>query len=74
MQVVASDQDKGYNGQVRYSVVQQPNQIGTKFIVDEITGEVRTNKVSMFSFVIIPVFLNMFMSDYKILIILYNII
>ena len=48
MQVVATDQDKGYNGQVRYSVVQQPNQIGTKFIVDEITGEVRTNKVSEF--------------------------
>ncbi|GFY53896.1 neural-cadherin [Trichonephila inaurata madagascariensis] len=45
IKVEATDQDKGYNGQVRYSVVQQPNQRGTKFIVDEITGEVRTNKV-----------------------------
>lgn len=60
MQVVATDQDKGYNGQVRYSVVQQPNQIGTKFIVDEISGEVRTNKVSMICSIIIPdIFLNM---------------
>lgn len=45
IKVEATDQDKGYNGQVRYSVVQQPNQRGTKFIVDEITGDVRTNKV-----------------------------
>ncbi|XP_015922304.1 neural-cadherin-like isoform X1 [Parasteatoda tepidariorum] len=45
IRVEATDQDKGYNGQVRYSVVQQPNQRGTKFIVDEITGDVRTNKV-----------------------------
>lgn len=43
--VKASDQDKGHNGQVRYSIVQQPNQKGTKFIVDEITGEIKTNKV-----------------------------
>lgn len=43
--VKATDQDKGHNGQVRYSIVQQPNQKGTKFIVDEITGEIRTNKV-----------------------------
>jgi hypothetical protein len=43
--VKASDQDKSHNGQVRYSIVQQPNQKGTKFVVDEITGEVRTNKV-----------------------------
>ena len=36
---------KGVNGQVRYSVVQQPNQKGNKFNVDEETGEVFTNKV-----------------------------
>jgi hypothetical protein len=34
------------NGQVKYSIVQQPNQKGTKFTVDEETGEVSTNKVS----------------------------
>lgn len=45
IKVKAMDQDKGHNGQVRYSIVQQPNQRGTKFIVDEITGEIRTNKV-----------------------------
>ena len=39
------DKDKGVNGQVRYSIVQQPNQKGTKFNVDEETGEVFTNKV-----------------------------
>ncbi|KAH8019385.1 hypothetical protein HPB51_019358 [Rhipicephalus microplus] len=39
------DLDKGHNGQVRYSIVQQPNQKGTKFSVDELTGEIRTNKV-----------------------------
>lgn len=33
------------NGQVRYSIVQQPNQKGVKFTVDELTGDVRTNKV-----------------------------
>ena len=43
--VKATDQDKGHNGQVRYSIVQQPNQKGTKFVVDEITGEIRTNKI-----------------------------
>lgn len=43
----AVDNDKGHNGQVRYSIVQQPNQKGTKFIVDEITGDIRTNKVSI---------------------------
>lgn len=48
LQVEATDLDKGYNGQVRYSVVQQPNQIGSKFIVDEISGEVKTNKVAIF--------------------------
>lgn len=37
--------DKGLNGQVRYSIVQQPNQKGTKFVVDEVTGEIRSNKV-----------------------------
>jgi len=31
--------------QVKYSIVQQPNQKGTKFTVDEETGEVSTNKV-----------------------------
>ena len=30
---------------MRYSIVQQPNQKGTKFIVDELTGEIRSNKV-----------------------------
>lgn len=39
------DEDKGVNGQVKYSIVQQPNQKGTKFTVDEETGEVSTNKV-----------------------------
>lgn len=45
-QVQATDDDKGVNGQVKYSIVQQPNQKGTKFTVDEETGEVLTNKVS----------------------------
>lgn len=44
-QVHAVDEDKGVNGQVKYSIVQQPNQKGTKFTVDEETGEVSTNKV-----------------------------
>ncbi|XP_074602495.1 neural cadherin isoform X1 [Brevipalpus obovatus] len=43
--VKATDSDKGHNGNVRYSIVQQPNQKGTKFTIDETTGEVRTNKV-----------------------------
>ncbi|XP_022247857.1 neural-cadherin-like [Limulus polyphemus] len=43
--VKASDQDKGHNGLVRYSIVQQPNQKGTKFLVDEVSGDVKTNKV-----------------------------
>lgn len=41
----ATDEDKGVNGQVKYSIVQQPNQKGTKFTVNEETGEVSTNKV-----------------------------
>ena len=41
----ATDDDKGVNGQVKYSIVQQPNQKGTKFTVDEETGELFTNKV-----------------------------
>eukprot|EP00095_Tigriopus_kingsejongensis_P004384 maker-scaffold1072_size64607-snap-gene-0.18 protein:Tk04384 transcript:maker-scaffold1072_size64607-snap-gene-0.18-mRNA-1 annotation:"GK18219" len=45
IKVHAVDQDKGVNGQVRYSIVQQPNQKGTKFNVDEETGELFTNKV-----------------------------
>ena len=45
IKVHAVDKDKGVNGQVRYSVVQQPNQKGNKFNVDEETGEVFTNKV-----------------------------
>ncbi|XP_037558353.1 neural-cadherin isoform X4 [Dermacentor silvarum] len=45
IKVKARDLDKGHNGQVRYSIVQQPNQKGTKFSVDELTGEIRTNKV-----------------------------
>ncbi|CAG0882382.1 unnamed protein product, partial [Cyprideis torosa] len=43
--VKAQDRDKGENGRVRYSIVQQPNQKGTKFTVDPATGVVRTNKV-----------------------------
>lgn len=43
--VKANDLDKGHNGMVRYSIVQQPNQKGTKFTIDELTGEVRSNKV-----------------------------
>ncbi|KFB53765.1 AGAP009725-PA-like protein [Anopheles sinensis] len=45
IKVQATDEDKGVNGQVKYSIVQQPNQKGTKFTVDEETGEVSTNKV-----------------------------
>ncbi|KAK9710878.1 Cadherin domain [Popillia japonica] len=45
IKVHAKDEDKGVNGQVKYSIVQQPNQKGTKFTVDEETGEVSTNKV-----------------------------
>lgn len=43
--VKATDNDKGHNGQVRYSIVQQHHQKGTKFVIDEITGEIKTNKV-----------------------------
>ncbi|XP_022238578.1 neural-cadherin-like [Limulus polyphemus] len=43
--VKASDKDKGHNGLVRYSIVKQPNQKGTKFLVDEVSGVVKTNKV-----------------------------
>uniref|UniRef100_A0A8D8PLP1 Neural-cadherin n=1 Tax=Cacopsylla melanoneura TaxID=428564 RepID=A0A8D8PLP1_9HEMI len=45
IKVHATDEDKGVNGQVKYSIVQQPNQKGAKFTVDEETGEVSTNKV-----------------------------
>ena len=45
IKVHAVDKDKGVNGQVRYIIVQQPTQKGTKFNVDEETGEVFTNKV-----------------------------
>ena len=45
VRVQATDADKGVNGQVKYSIVQQPNQKGTKFTVDEETGEIFTNKV-----------------------------
>ena len=45
MKVHASDVDKGVNGQVKYMIVQQPHQKGTKFTVDEETGELFTNKV-----------------------------
>lgn len=47
-QVHATDEDKGVNGQVKYSIVQQPNQKGTKFTVNEETGEVSTNKVILY--------------------------
>lgn len=43
--VKATDNDKGHNGQVRYSIVQQHHQKGSKFVIDEITGEIKTNKV-----------------------------
>jgi len=43
--VKATDNDKGHNGQVRYSIVQQHHQKGSKFTIDEITGEIKTNKV-----------------------------
>lgn len=43
--VQATDEDKGVNGQVKYSIVQQPNQKGTKFIVDEESGQITSNKV-----------------------------
>lgn len=52
VRVQATDADKGVNGQVKYSIVQQPNQKGTKFTVDEETGEIFTNKVT---FVIIVI-------------------
>ncbi|XP_043210951.1 neural-cadherin-like isoform X4 [Amphibalanus amphitrite] len=45
LEVKATDADKGINGQVKYSIVQQPNQKGTKFTVDEDTGKIYTNKV-----------------------------
>ena len=45
IKVHALDKDKGVNGQVKYSIVQHPNQKGTKFTVDEETGELFTNKV-----------------------------
>lgn len=40
------------NGQVKYSIVQQPNQKGTKFIVDEESGVITSNKVFGFDFLI----------------------
>lgn len=43
--VKATDNDKGHNGQVRYSIVQQHHQKGSKFTIDEIKGEIKTNKV-----------------------------
>ena len=46
----ATDVDKGVNGQVKYSIVQQPHQKGTKFTVDEETGELFTNKATRYVF------------------------
>lgn len=43
--VKAIDNDKGNNGKVRYSIVQQLNQKGSKFLIDEETGEIRTNRI-----------------------------
>lgn len=40
-----SNNTQFFKFQVKYSIVQQPNQKGTKFTVDEETGEVSTNKV-----------------------------
>lgn len=42
--VKATDNDKGQNGQVRYSIVQQHHQKGSKFTIDDQTGEIKTNK------------------------------
>ncbi len=47
VKVHATDEDKGVNGQVKYSIVRQPNQKGVKFTVNEETGEVFTNKVKL---------------------------
>ena len=41
----AVDKDKGMNGQVKYSIVQQPDKSGAKFTVDPDTGTIHTNKV-----------------------------
>lgn len=44
--VTAIDNDKGHNGQVRYSIVQQQHHSkGAKFTIDEISGDIRTNKI-----------------------------
>ena len=45
IKVNATDEDKGVNGQVKYSIMQPPMQNGTKFTIDEETGELFTNKV-----------------------------
>lgn len=42
--VKATDNDKSYNGQLTYSIVQQHQQ-KSKFVIDEVTGEIRTNRV-----------------------------
>lgn len=42
--VKAIDNDKGHNGKVRYSIVQPHNQ-KPKFSIDEITGEIKTQRV-----------------------------
>lgn len=52
LKVHAVDEDKGVNGQVKYSIVQQPNQKGAKFTVNQETGEIFTNKVSVQYFVV----------------------
>ncbi|CAG0914580.1 unnamed protein product, partial [Notodromas monacha] len=45
IKVEAVDKDKGMNGQVKYSIVQQPDKSGAKFTVDPDTGTIHTNKV-----------------------------
>ena len=50
----------GVNGQVKYSIVQQPNQRGTKFTVDEETGELFTNKV-----ILIPIWLGSIVAKFR---------
>lgn len=50
LKVHAVDEDKGVNGQVKYSIVQQPNQKGAKFTVNQETGEIFTNKVNKLYF------------------------
>lgn len=46
IRVQATDADEGVNGQITYSIVEQPDETETKFVVHEDTGEIFTNKVN----------------------------